>query len=692
MDILQKRMEELQRQYMKEKENLRVELVSTLLSARKMAQEQETVHSHRDSLEPDLGLNPQLVQLQQQKQLIQQQIDEQLRQQARVQQQQLNFSQLQAGGGERDLHQQRLLHHQLQHQMQTVFSPSPAPAPAPAPHPPKYSLQAASLSSSSPFQPVPSRYAYVSSGSGQSPHTLVTVNGQTVQVIGLQPQQLLPQHVAPQQFPAQDAALLQRPQSFAPARFSPRSEMEAGPGADTQLPGDTGEAGGGAGAGQHKRDSCSDSGQDSGHNTPTRGRTITEGLLRFVQDSSVPRPGPAHQLGGVALLPQAGLRPATLPPAGPGYPQLPVQLGPHQAAAAGYVVQNTSSALLQQQLQQLQHPAAYQAITSAVGPCLLDTATSKTLTSLTGRDSAPLLAPQLAVNGRESVPLVPVVSMPAAVAGAGLVAGRDSVPLQGRDSVQSGPLAARPGRESVQSVHVPVIQHAQLQHHAPQHYPAPAPVQLPPSYYPAPVPAPAAPQQSLVQLQPAQCPAGVAGLPPGAKLGAAPQSTFPPGPAPGYISMLGHAHPGQAAQYPGPPTQLHSFQSPGLQLQPQTSLAGLGPGHQSYYSDVSVSTIRQPIMSTVSHPSQYLAPHNYSTVAAQVPGVMVQQLHYQTLPQYPGQVGVTTGPAMQSLTSSYHEASGGQVAAPGLQDEQVPGLVWPQSHHFSVHRQHFVLG
>ena len=87
MDILQKRMEELQRQYMKEKENLRVELVSTLLSARKMAQEQETVHSHRDSLEPDLGLNPQLVQLQQQKQLIQQQIDEQLRQQARVQQQ-----------------------------------------------------------------------------------------------------------------------------------------------------------------------------------------------------------------------------------------------------------------------------------------------------------------------------------------------------------------------------------------------------------------------------------------------------------------------------------------------------------------------------------------------------------------------------------------------------------------------------
>merc|ERR1719312_1545232 len=42
---------------------------------------------------------------------------------------------------------------------------------------------------------------------------------------------------------------------------------------------------------QHKRDSFSDSGAEgSGHNTPTRGRTITEGLLRYVQDSSVARP------------------------------------------------------------------------------------------------------------------------------------------------------------------------------------------------------------------------------------------------------------------------------------------------------------------------------------------------------------------------------------------------------------------
>ena len=42
---------------------------------------------------------------------------------------------------------------------------------------------------------------------------------------------------------------------------------------------------------QLKRDSFSDSGAEgSGTNTPTRGRTMTDGLLRFVQDGSVVRP------------------------------------------------------------------------------------------------------------------------------------------------------------------------------------------------------------------------------------------------------------------------------------------------------------------------------------------------------------------------------------------------------------------
>ena len=155
MDILQKRMEELQRQYMKEKENLRVELVSTLLSARKMAQEQEREQLQQRDGRESVGLNPQLLQLQQQKQLIQQQIDEHVRQQQRVQQQQINFNHLQSAGGERDLQQQRLLHQQLQQQMSSVFSPSPGPG----------SVTGARLSlapslqtaSSSPFQPVPSR-------------------------------------------------------------------------------------------------------------------------------------------------------------------------------------------------------------------------------------------------------------------------------------------------------------------------------------------------------------------------------------------------------------------------------------------------------------------------------------------------------------------------------------------------------
>lgn len=51
---------------------------------------------------------------------------------------------------------------------------------------------------------------------------------------------------------------------------------------------------------QPKRDSFSDSGAEgSGHNTPTRGRTFTEGLLRFVQDSSLQKPGPERRVSTV---------------------------------------------------------------------------------------------------------------------------------------------------------------------------------------------------------------------------------------------------------------------------------------------------------------------------------------------------------------------------------------------------------
>ena len=56
-----------------------------------------------------------------------------------------------------------------------------------------------------------------------------------------------------------------------------------------------------------KRDSLSDSGAEgSGANTPTRGRTYTEGLLRFVQDSSLQQKpgGPAAVAAAAAVDPQ----------------------------------------------------------------------------------------------------------------------------------------------------------------------------------------------------------------------------------------------------------------------------------------------------------------------------------------------------------------------------------------------------
>ncbi len=46
-----------------------------------------------------------------------------------------------------------------------------------------------------------------------------------------------------------------------------------------------------------KRDSLSDSGAEgSGTNTPTRGRTVTDGLLRFVQDNSLAKPIPERKI------------------------------------------------------------------------------------------------------------------------------------------------------------------------------------------------------------------------------------------------------------------------------------------------------------------------------------------------------------------------------------------------------------
>lgn len=91
--MLQRKMEELQRHYMQEKETLRVDLVQTLFNTRKL-QQQEVPCSYPaqplgqgEGIDSE-GLSPAMLQLQQEQQRIQQQIQAQLRQEKLGQQQQ----------------------------------------------------------------------------------------------------------------------------------------------------------------------------------------------------------------------------------------------------------------------------------------------------------------------------------------------------------------------------------------------------------------------------------------------------------------------------------------------------------------------------------------------------------------------------------------------------------------------------
>ena len=144
-------MEEWQGHYTKEKENLRVDLVATLLSARKMVHQQ---------------------------QMIQQQINEHMRQQQKVQQHQQNFQQLQSTR-QRDVQQQ-----QLQQQLNSLmYAPPPGHADGSG---------QGGVPTTSPQQvpqPVPVRYVYMPTGTQPQ---FVTINGQQLQVGGgLQGQQLV---------------------------------------------------------------------------------------------------------------------------------------------------------------------------------------------------------------------------------------------------------------------------------------------------------------------------------------------------------------------------------------------------------------------------------------------------------------------------------------------------------------------
>ena len=210
MDMLQRKMEELQRHYMQEKETLRVDLVQTLFNARKLQE-----GGHQGALEGEgEGLSPAILQLQQQQQFIQQQIQAHLRQE------------------------------QLQQQAPalaatTVYSPSP-----------NLSMSAAGHL----MQPVPARcvtstsamltcrrYPYL----GSHPQLVTLGNGQTVQlvqgaggqVVAQSAQYMLPQVTFTLLFPlvlrplpalAQEQLLAPRPQAFAPPRLSPRQLEERG--------------------------------------------------------------------------------------------------------------------------------------------------------------------------------------------------------------------------------------------------------------------------------------------------------------------------------------------------------------------------------------------------------------------------------------------------------------------------------
>merc|ERR1719342_1507336 len=262
-----------------------------------------------------------------------------------------------------------------------------------------------------------------------------------------------------------------------------------------------------------------------------------------------------------------------------------------------------------------------------------------------GRESVPL---QL-THGRDSVQSIPMV----------IPHGRDNGPTAalaqlhhpgGRDSVQSG--HSVPG---LQAAHVPVIQ-AAAQPQQPSY-----PSVMPQSY----IPGASYPTVSL----------NMATLPPQphydtipgqVKIGSSPPVI---GAQPGYINIGGQL---QYGQYPNQlPSQLHQLNQ--LQLQPGAGLPGQHAQVQGVYGSLhsgEVSTIKQPIMLTVSQPSQYLThPHN---IPVQTVPVMLQ---YQPLAGL-AQAGYQQVPAAavlpQSLTSSYHESSAGSINTAAQDDQVLP--------------------
>jgi len=661
MEILQRRMEELQRHYMKEKENLRVDLVSTLFSARKMVhQQQEMAAMAQAGVQEveDANASPQLIQLQQQKQMIQQQINEHMRQQQQVQQHQQNFQQLQSTG-QRDVQQQQLLQQQLQQQLNSLmFSPPPG-------HTSRNSQGGVPTTSPQQvLQPVPARYAYMPTGTQPQ---FVTINGQQLQVVGgLQGQQLVAVQGGPGQ-PQQYFSLppdqiqqlsIPRPQSFVPARFSPRPVEQEGR-----------EKDGGAGGGeeehriierldassvmsepsrpvvmeQHKRDSFSDSGAEgSGHNTPTRGRTITEGLLRYVQDSSVARPPQRYSnvenpVGHASLQnnplqnqtqafqtqkPVSNFGFQTPQPQNPGFQPQTMHPLTQTQIPSNYVLQNPPQNLAGSIV------SIPPGVAQTVG--VVQPQPQPVVQRQTGRDSVPL------ATGRESVPLVregvPLTGRDSVPTGMAPLVRDTAGPLTGRDSVGLAPLSIPPGEQ--QACHVPVIQAVAEQ---PQALPYPSVIQqnyLPGPSYPTSIHGYNPYQQhTRGYTQP------FTGYSPNKPLGSAPPYT---GPAPGFSSIPGAVYnqfasanplqtfppgpmcstPGSVGGYYQPPQDPNNVPSygstvpSGYQVVSPPPSSSFQPVSSTQNSTGEVTTIRQPIMSSTAQPG-------YSSVSGMIPVMMM---------------------------------------------------------------------
>jgi len=644
MEILQRRMEELQRHYMKEKENLRVDLVSTLLNARKVVhqQQQQDINSAQQPNVPvpeEASASPQLLQLQQQKELIQQQINEHMRQQHQVQQQQQqNFQQS-------STQQQPTMQQPISGGM---FSPPPG------------HQSRSSHPTSSPgqqvLQPVPARYAYVSTG-GQP--QLITINGQQLQVVGgLAGQQILTvqgSSAVPQQFYSltQDQVqqlAIPRPQSFAPTRFSPRTIEQEPRDQNTVVDDEHHRAIERLDAAsvmsepsrpvvieQHKRDSFSDSGAEgSGHNTPTRGRTITEGLLRYVQDSSVARP-------------QQRYSNVDNPVGHPGLQNAGIHAQMHSTQRSGNNLgfQTPHPGLQSQGVSTLhQIPPNYIIQNSGSGAPSMVSLPSQigSATNVAGQAGATLhqvqsigVVQQQPVNqrqgGRESVPVSQGrESVPLAIEAA-TIAGRDSVPLG------LTPLNIPPSEP--QARHVPVIQavpdvqQSSYSSVIQQNYLPGTNFSNPsvggPNYsaYPYPhnvaaYPIPGYQPTKIGSAPPYSGPAPgfsnnipVGGFVYNQLAGSNPLQTFPPGPMCSTSATGGFYPPplenstnsgfGNHTRLPGYPVA----SPPPSSFHPVTTQNSTGE----------VTTIRQPIMSSNAQPSH--VPSGYTSMSGMIPVMMV---------------------------------------------------------------------